>query len=1502
MIKLIRASLLFLGLCLCSTANAGVNAGFFAEIGGPERLENPSVGDRISIPVFFGGLTEMRGGAARLRYDPAVVRHVGFTVGSIAPGAVGLAGKPETVGVVTEIGGASTLLGAGVTIVTRGGLFATFDFELIDELPDEGSAISVVRVEVNTSADPADADVLDIPADELRVLLVPLFPNTIFNVVVERKHNGAAITWNTRLVGLDDIVRIRRAGSDNQFRVLTNPQADRFGDQVLAGLQQLRQRGINFPALPNGEVAEALRELLDLPDTTSEQLLGLVRRIRELDNLLQNRTHVILVDNLPVQTEFEYQLVSRSSDGRRSQMHRGTFKTRLAPDLRSLFVNQFDVQVTRNGAAISFGTNRPASTAYTLRQLPDGEIVAQDTLNEDGESRTRIALEGLEAGIEYEIEITASLINSSDLISSGLNADAASRTVRKRFRTHRQTRRLAFLKPPVKIVGSDRIKLIVEVNQPADLTVKYGVVPDNDPILRGTRKVAQATSESESLFSWEQESVAALNLHNITLSNLDPNTVFRYSTVLVNAEGDTLDTDRGGNFQHSRDLTFRTSAAADTLPAEVVLGPLVDIRDVLAVVTFATDVPTSATVFMGTNGDGGTYFTEDEFEFPDLTVDGGLRFANTHSIIVSGLEAGATYQYRLEVKTAGGRTTIHEPGLVGIGSGKRAGLRQPPGGAGSFTTSNDPDTQFPVILAGPTVSSKSDKTAIIEWTTDEPADSEISFGLEAIDEDGETSAVATTSHQVVLSNLTAGGTYTYMVGSTDASGNGATQSSEAVFTTDPEADITAPRITIDPEAVYKNDESAAIQWTTDEDASGEVTFGTSADDLGFIRTLPQTGKAHEITLTNLEASTTYFYQVSSEDLSNNGPTVSAVSSFTTDAGPDLTLPTISNIVVAESDSSVIFTWDTDELADSFVDFGTVSGILDLTVGQVDDVTEHEITLTNLTPGQTYFYTVGSIDRSNNGPSASAEGSFATLSTADLTAPDTPLGLSGTAGSEQVLLTWTANTEVDLAGYNIYRKIAGAASFAAIASRVTATSYTDGGRTNDTEYDYKITAIDRSTPPNESVATTELALTPTLSAAPSAPVDLSVGGDALLPTFTFTNAEPFNNGATLTYTIQVSTQSDFSDVTDSKSGVAQGSGETSWTITRNLTDGATYYWRVRAVEGSLTGPFTSAQEFRVSAKTLLAGDFNDSGAVDFDDFFAFVDAFGQSADDFPTFDLNGSGSGSFIDFDDFFAFVDAFGTTAGKSGGVWAFAHRLDETARLRLVASGGPMEQQATTGLPRDVVRLRVFAEDVSDLRAFGLVLSYDPSALSFSEAREGPGSLLDSQGGDAGLFQVLDERPGRLLIGNGLVAGNPVSGSGLLAELTFRLRDRRLANDARFDLQQAFLAGGGGDVRRVMAVESARIQPSAFALGLAYPNPFNPSTHIDFSLAAETTARLVIYDVLGRTVRTLVRADESLPPGFYSVTWDGRDAAGREVSNGLYFYRLTTQSFSHTAKVMMLK
>ena len=82
------------------------------------------------------------------------------------------------------------------------------------------------------------------------------------------------------------------------------------------------------------------------------------------------------------------------------------------------------------------------------------------------------------------------------------------------------------------------------------------------------------------------------------------------------------------------------------------------------------------------------------------------------------------------------------------------------------------------------------------------------------------------------------------------------------------------------------------------------------------------------------------------------------------------------------------------------------------------------------------------------------------------------------------------------------------------------------------------------------------------------------------------------------------------------------------------------------------------------------------------------------------------------------------------------------------------------------------------------------------------------------------------------------------------------------------------------------------FALEQNFPNPFNSTTIIHYQIPATTSitrggrALLVIYDILGQKVKTLV--DEDPLPGFHSVFWDARDDKGRKVSSGVYFYRLT--------------
>jgi hypothetical protein len=100
-------------------------------------------------------------------------------------------------------------------------------------------------------------------------------------------------------------------------------------------------------------------------------------------------------------------------------------------------------------------------------------------------------------------------------------------------------------------------------------------------------------------------------------------------------------------------------------------------------------------------------------------------------------------------------------------------------------------------------------------------------------------------------------------------------------------------------------------------------------------------------------------------------------------------------------------------------------------------------------------------------------------------------------------------------------------------------------------------------------------------------------------------------------------------------------------------------------------------------------------------------------------------------------------------------------------------------------------------------------------------------------------------------------------------------------------------------------IIPQNYQLYQNYPNPFNPTTKIKFDIPTSLSfphapsgnplISLKIYDILGREIQTLV--NESLQPGSYEVTFDGSN-----LPSGIYFYRLETNNFVQTKKMLMIK
>jgi len=93
---------------------------------------------------------------------------------------------------------------------------------------------------------------------------------------------------------------------------------------------------------------------------------------------------------------------------------------------------------------------------------------------------------------------------------------------------------------------------------------------------------------------------------------------------------------------------------------------------------------------------------------------------------------------------------------------------------------------------------------------------------------------------------------------------------------------------------------------------------------------------------------------------------------------------------------------------------------------------------------------------------------------------------------------------------------------------------------------------------------------------------------------------------------------------------------------------------------------------------------------------------------------------------------------------------------------------------------------------------------------------------------------------------------------------------------------------------------PSVFRAGRPHPNPFNPSTTLSFDLPATQAVRLMVYNLSGRRVATLI--NETLPAGRHAARWQGRDHAGRLVAAGTYLYRLQAGPWSAVGKLELVK
>jgi hypothetical protein len=99
---------------------------------------------------------------------------------------------------------------------------------------------------------------------------------------------------------------------------------------------------------------------------------------------------------------------------------------------------------------------------------------------------------------------------------------------------------------------------------------------------------------------------------------------------------------------------------------------------------------------------------------------------------------------------------------------------------------------------------------------------------------------------------------------------------------------------------------------------------------------------------------------------------------------------------------------------------------------------------------------------------------------------------------------------------------------------------------------------------------------------------------------------------------------------------------------------------------------------------------------------------------------------------------------------------------------------------------------------------------------------------------------------------------------------------------------------------ETSTVIPERFNLSQNYPNPFNPTTMIQYDLPEATQVTITIFDLMGRTVKTLV--NEFKDVGYHTITWDARDDEGKRMSGGVYLYSIKAGSYHKTQKMVLLK
>jgi PKD repeat protein len=1221
-------------------------------------------------------------------------------------------------------------------------------------------------------------------------------------VVADRQHDRARIEWKTNEMA-DSEVRFNLAGGDERQVVVSDDARDH--GVVLTNLEPGSRYSYRASSTdPAGNRTQGPQSSFETPagpDLTPPDITGrpIVRGVTHNSVILALSTNEpttttvrsadgsVSVASGALQTDHEIRLVNlepgRSYDltlcvidasGNGPTCTSGfAVATQALPDTDAPRINTGPIAVstTIGGAVIELTTDEPAH----LRIDYAGEGRSGSAADPEFRTAHRMVLTGLLAGTTYGYAATVTDVAGNQSSSSSQSFDT-------RTEADRQAPTIT-AGPSFQAINAQGVTIVWDTDEPSSSIVDFEAAA-------GAAKAATTEQQSRQLEGRVERGDLVQN-HRITLADLQRGTIYNVVVTSNDLAGNRVSTDPSGTELHSQEHRFTTRGNADNEPPVFAVNPTVDWTNATAVVAWGTNERASSRVDW--RGGGRSGFVENN------------ALVREHSRTVTGLIPRTGYRFMItSVDRAGNTLTWGSiDGLLKPIEGA-AKILQPPGGGGFFVTDN-------------------------------VADSFVRFGITSQVDEVVGAAQDVQTHTVTLTNLEAGQPYHYKVQSTDPSGNGAAESIVAVTATAAEIDLVPPRFLTDPAVEASTDQEIVLGWRTDEAGAARIEY-QAADGERLTRNVEARQATQQINLANLEPDTEYDLSIYVSDASQNEIPEPFLLSVRTDAEPDLELPRILSgpEVEAIADRGATVVWTTDELSDSYVDYDS-KPYLGAVVGVPLYTRDHRVTLTKLDAGSTYFFRVGSTDRANNGPAVSDVLSFVTLEGADETPPEVPTGFEVVAGATSNLLQWTANEEQDLAGYSVFRET-DQGVFEAVASQLQEPRYLDEGLESGRTYRYRITAIDRETPPNESEPNEIAEGTPDDENVAGAPAILGLEQGATLsrPILVIQNAIPVSAPDELNYTVQVSTASTFRSIVARGGNIAEGfGGMTRWRVSKALTTTRSYWWRARAFDGRFESAWSRPVRLRPNQASipLTSEDFDGDGAVSFSDFFILANGFGSGD---PILDLDRNGK---VGIGDLSQFKTQFGKQVASK---LLFSQGAE-------VAAGSIIDVDAEV-TEANQVRLRLQFAGVPRLSGYGLSVYAEPPVLRYlgrvdSSAVLAPDRSLSLVHEAGATLSLADHLKGR-------VAGVDLE-EGSTLELLFAL-DGPPQNVQLF-VQEGFLGRGAGRAWRVEHLGSARVLPTAYALYPNYPNPFNPSTVIPVGIpevAASRRLELRLFNLLGQVIR----------------------------------------------------